>query len=140
MTRKLFFYLLCLFFFINANNQLSAIPKADIDISRMSSSMVYSMVYNLLCSPEKYVGKIIRISGVFEVYENPETHIFYPAVLIVDATACCSSGIEFILRGNPSYPAGYPAPGSEIVVQGRFEQYRENSLDYCHLVDAELEL
>lgn len=111
----------------------------DVDLTVLSSTMVYSEVYNMIYEPEKYVGKVIRMEGQFTVYTNQDESKFYPAVIIADATACCSQGLEFILDGNKSYPDDYPKLNSEITVVGTFEVYEEEGNKYCHLVDAKIE-
>ena len=110
---------------------LNAAAKPDIDLTALSSTMVYSEVYNLCVKPDDYVGKTVRMRGTFQTDEN---EIYY-FCLIQDATACCQQGLEFILAGA-EYPGGYPALGTEITVQGRFETYYEGEQKYPHLVDA----
>ncbi len=139
MNRKIVSVILMALFLSCFCFQVHAAPKVDLDLSEMSMTMMYSTLYNMLCYPEKYVGKSIRITGLFDVYENPDQHTFYPALLVSDATACCSAGIEFVLKGNPVYPSGYPDLGIKVTVSGRFELYTENSAKYCHLVDSEIE-
>lgn len=63
----------------------------------------------------------------------------YHACIIQDATACCAQGIEFVLRGDPQYPDGYPQEGDIITVVGSFDTYQEGQYLYCTLRDAVLE-
>lgn len=100
--------------------------------------MVYSEVYNMMYEPDRYLGKRIKMNGRFAVYENPNTGAVYTACIIMDATACCSQGLEFVLAGEHSYPADYPEPGTEITVVGTFQTYEENGYVDYHLVDAEM--
>ncbi len=110
----------------------------DVDLTRLSSTMVYSEVYYMMVSPDNYTGKTIKMNGVFAYYEDPETKKQYFACIIADATACCSQEIEFILTGEHTYPNDYPEVGSEITVTGTFELYTENGFQYCRLADATL--
>ncbi len=116
-------------------------PKSDVDVdlTELSSTMVYSEVYNMMYTPENYIGKTIRMSGTFVVYTNQDESQFYPAVLIADATACCSQGLEFVLEGNPSYPEGYPEMETKITVVGVFETYEEDGYLYCRLKNAKID-
>ena len=109
----------------------------DVDLTKLSSTMVYSEVYNMMVSPESYIGKTVKMNGAFAYYEDPETKKQYFACIIADATACCSQGIEFILTGEHTYPNDYPELNSEITVTGTFETYEENGYNYCRLVNAE---
>lgn len=111
--------------------------EIDIDLTALSSTMVYSEVYDMMYTPENYVGKTIKMGGTFAYYHNEATDGYYFACIIRDATACCSQGIEFILAGDHVYPDDYPAPGTEITVVGVFDIYTEDDYTYCTLRDAE---
>ena len=109
----------------------------DVDLTKLSSTMVYSEVYNMMASPDNYTGKTVKMNGAFAYYEDPETKKQYFACIIADATACCSQGLEFILTGEHTYPNDYPELYSDITVTGTFETYEENGYNYCRLVNAE---
>lgn len=112
--------------------------ELDVDLTTLSSTMVYSEVYNMMYEPNRYVGKRIKMDGQFAVYEDSNTGAVYTACIIMDATACCSQGLEFVLAGEKTYPDDYPELGAEITVTGIFQLYDENGTTYCHLVDAEM--
>ena len=117
----------------------AAAPKSDgvdVDLTTMSSTMVYSEVLNMQQAPEKYMGKTVKMQGPFSVTEIDSNRYF--ACLIKDATACCSTGIEFELAGDYSYPDDYPAKDSEITVVGTFTTYMEGENKYLQLKDAKL--
>ena len=110
----------------------------DVDLTSMSSTIVYSEVYNMLLSPESYIGKTIKMRGAFAVYATGEgdQETLYYACLIADATACCSQGIEFVPTGDYHFPDDYPELGSEITVIGTFDTYIEDGYEYCTLRNA----
>lgn len=110
----------------------------NIDLTVLSSTMVYSEVYNMMYSPHNYEGKTVKMNGLFVAYTNKDKSQYYPAVIIADATACCSQGLEFILEGNPAYPEGYPEVDTEITVVGTFETYEEDGYTYCRLQNAKI--
>ncbi|MGN0571414.1 MAG: hypothetical protein ACI4K9_04460 [Candidatus Fimenecus sp.] len=110
----------------------------DVDLTKLSSTMVYSEVYNMMYTPDNYIGKTVKMKGQFAYYEDPDTRNQYFACIIADATACCSQGLEFILTGEHTYPDDYPELGNEITVTGTFELYEENGFQYCRLADATL--
>lgn len=110
----------------------------DVDLTQLSSTMVYSEVYNMMVEPKDYIGKTVKMKGQFSVYEDQETGGAYFAVLIADATACCSQGMEFVLEGEKKYPEDYPKEGEEITVTGEFQIYQEGEYNYCRLVDAKI--
>ena len=115
-------------------------PKTDgvdVDLTTMSSTMVYSEVLNMQQKPDDYEGKIVKMKGPFNVTEQGENRYF--ACIIADATACCSTGIEFVWAGDHAYPDDYPAQDQEITVTGTFNTYMEGKSKYLQLKDAEVE-
>ena len=110
----------------------SAPAAVDVDLTQLSSTMVYSEVYNIMMAPEDYVGKIIRMEGqCVSAYYEPTDATYY-SIIIQDATACCAQGIEYVLGGGQAYPED----GGEATVTGRFESYDEEGTTWYHLVDA----
>lgn len=116
----------------------------DVDLTVLSSTIVYGEVYNMMITPEDYVGKTVKMRGAFAIYQTflpdgtPDPDDIYFACVIADATACCVQGIEFLWSGEHVYPDDYPALDSEITVTGEFQTYTEDGFLYCHLIDAEL--
>ena len=121
------------------SNPAQSADGIDVDLTKLSSTMVYSEVYNTMVSPDNYTGKTLKMNGAFAYYEDPETKKQYFACIIADATACCSQGLEFILTGDHTYPNDCPELGSEIMVTGTFEIYTESGFQYCRLKDATIE-
>ena len=111
---------------------------ADVDISNLSSTMVYSVVYDMSIHPNDYIGKKIRMSGTMSTYHDEETGIDYYACLIADATACCSQGIEFQTTDEFD-PSDYPAEGESVTVLGTYDLYEDGGYQYCVLKNAVLE-
>lgn len=117
------------------NVVLSTTEGIDVDLTILSSTMVYSEVYNMLSMPEDYEGKIIRMHGTVGSYEDTATGNKYYGCIIQDATACCAQGIEFSLEKGYEYPAD----DEEVTVVGEFGTYEEEGFIYCTLKDAKLE-
>lgn len=125
----------------NGTGKVTNASDIDIDLTRLSSTMVYSEVYNMMNTPESYVGKMVRMGGKLAVYKYPERN--YYTCIIADATACCQQGMEFMLAGSHKYPDDYPNEGDNIMVTGVFDIYYETGADgqrskYCQLKDAAL--
>lgn len=122
-----------------AGNGVSGKDAVDVDLTQLSSTMVYSEVYNMMVYPEQYVGKKIKMEGQMSVYESPDQEgKHYFTVIIADATACCQLGIEFILENGSEDPADYPEAGTEVCVAGEFQLYDEDGETYCHLVSSDI--
>jgi len=109
-------------------------PDVDIDLTAMSSTMVYAEVYNMLLYPERYVGKTVKASGEYYASYWEETDTYYHYVVIADAAACCEQGLEFIWdEGAHSYPADYPVDYTPVEIIGTFGMYEEGGYDYSYL-------
>jgi hypothetical protein len=87
----------------------------------MSSTMVYSMVYQMVTDPQKYIGKTIKMKGSFSSYVDEETGRRFFGCIIQDALACCSQGLAFELEKPRKYPKEYPSEGASITIIGTFE-------------------
>ena len=126
-------------------SQSQSADGVDVDLTVLSSTMVYSEVYGMMSFPDNYIGKTVKMKGQFAVYQaTDESGAFIPdqmyfACVIADATACCSQGLEFDLAGAHSYPDDYPELGSEITVTGTFELYEDGGCLYCRLGNAVME-
>ena len=116
----------------------------DVDLTVLSSTMVYSEVYNMLYNdPAHYLGKTVKARGEFSIYQLVTDGVLQPdpvsyACIISDAAACCAEGMEFVLKGDLTYPDDYPELGAEIIVIGEFQSYEENGMTWYHLVNARL--
>ena len=114
-----------------------------VDLTALSSTMVYAEVFAMMSSPEDYVGKTVKMQGIFskgQLYAagslNDGGTVF--ACVIQDATACCAQGIPFELAGDHTYPQDYPELGDAITVVGTFEIHEQEGMEFCRLRDAEL--
>ncbi len=121
-------------------SQLAAGSKdgIDIDLTSLSSTMVYSEVYNMTFSPDNYIGSTVKMAGTFARFYDETTGKYYCACIIADATACCSQGIEFVATDDFKYPDDYPKEGENICVVGVFDTYKEGGYTYCTLRDAKI--
>ena len=130
---------------LTETTQASESAGIDIDLTALSSTMVYSEVYNMMVTPENYIGKTVKMRGQLEIAQpldadgNPDPQRIYFSCIIADATACCAQGIEFVLAGEHKYPEDYPQPGAEITVSGTFRTYEEDGYIYGQLYDAEMQ-
>ena len=111
------------------------ISKIDIDLTEMSSDMVYSEVNSMMILPYSYRDKIVKIRGEADTYVDVKTKYKYHTCVIADAITCCPQGLEFELADNIQYPS----PGENVTVIGRFVTYRDGDVLYCKLSDAVLQ-
>ncbi len=117
---------------------LSLMNTVDVDLTALTSTMVYSEVYNMVTTPEDYIGKTVKMEGSFSIYEDPDINERYFACLIADATACCQQGLEFVPNDEFQYPQDFPEDGEDIIVVGQFETYTAGDRVFCRLVDCQI--
>lgn len=108
--------LICLFTGCIASKTQSS--SIDIDLTKMSSTMVYAEVFNMMWNGDKYVGKTVKVQGQYVAYYDEEADEYYHAVIITDALACCEQGLEFELSGDYQYPDDYPEENAAIEIVG----------------------
>lgn len=111
------------------------ISDVDVDLTVLSSTMVYSEVYNMMVNPDVYLGKTIKVIGPYYAGQLVYgTEKYYHFVVISDATACCQNGIEFIWDDNSHvYPDEYPKDNTVIEITGVFSSYEESGNTYYYL-------
>lgn len=115
--------------------------KIDIDLSTMGSTMIFSMVFNMLIKPEEYDNQNLKIKGNFVVYISKENNQRYFSIIIPDATQCCQQGIPFIWFGETkNYPNDFPAIGTEVTLIGKYKTIEtKNGFTYSFLQASEIE-
>lgn len=119
----------------------SAESDYDVDLTTLSATMVYAEVYNMMVNTPDYVGKTVKAEGVFASFYDEMSETLYTAVIIMDATACCAQGLEFVLLDTYTYPDDYPIEGEIVTVTGEFALYTPEGapdMEFPHLIDAEI--
>lgn len=122
-----------------ATEEVETDPTVDLDLTALSSTMIYSEVFNMMMDPESYEGKSIKMDGNCSIYTDEATGETYYACIVQDATQCCSQGLEFVLDENEYSAEDYPAEGEEIVIKGTFSAYTEGEYMYITIKDSVLE-
>ena len=113
--------------------------KVDVDLTKMSGTVVYAMVYQMVTEPMKFKGKRIKMAGVFSSYYDDETDQRFYGCVISDALACCSQGLAFELAKPRKFPDEYPDEGSKITIKGVFDyRVEEDGVGFPVIRDAEM--
>lgn len=105
------------------------VSDVDYDLTKMSSTMVYSEVANMLANPDDYKGKTVRMVG-----SSNMTHDNSHSCIVYDALGCCTEGIEYLLEDE-----NYPDDAEDITVVGTFATYQKGDSKYFVLANAVLE-
>lgn len=120
-------------------NKTVDLSKVDVDLTKMSSTMIYAEVFNMVLMPDDYIGKNLKIKGHFAVYISEESGEKYFSIIIPDATQCCQQGIDFVVLSEKKYPQEYPAIGQEITLVGKYDYLEtDDGLCFNYLVVNEL--
>jgi hypothetical protein len=116
----------------------AADSAVDLDLTQLSSVMVYSEVFNIMQNPWDYLGKTMKMGGPYYSYYDETTESSYHFVIIEDALACCQQGIEFLWQGGRPAAEDYPEDGAIIEITGYLEIYQEDGAEYFRLATEEL--
>lgn len=114
-----------------------------IDLTKMNSNAIYAEVYNMMIEPDDYEGKKVKIKGMFTPAQDMKTNENRFFCIIPDAAGCCQQGIEFVRKGDFTYPDDYPDENAEITVEGIFHTYKTNDNTggkYCRIDNAVMEI
>ncbi len=99
--------------------------NVDYDFTKLSATMVYGQVFDIMNNPEKYVGKKFKIKGRYESEYIKALAQEFKYIVIEDALACCEKGIEIkFLNSNET-----PELSSSLTIEGIFTQENKNSHD-----------
>jgi hypothetical protein len=117
----------------NGGGSSAASKRVDVDVTALSSTMVYAQIFDMFENPKNYFGKTIRVRGIYKNSYYDVTDKYYHYMLIADAAACCQQGFEFIWNGTHAFPADYPKADAPIEVVGVFSSYEEQEYTYYYL-------
>ena len=91
----------------------------DIDFTRMSDTMVYAALLNVMRNSDNHEGETIRIRGAHQViFLGDDARLHY--VVVVDQTGCCPQRMEFRRSGDYVFPDDYPPANAMIELTGVF--------------------
>ncbi len=102
-----------------------AIKTPDIDLTAVSTTMVYSELIRVLGTPTDYLGKSIKIKGTFGIGYDLDVDGNRYFCTVSDATACCSMGVEFVPADSLSFPDDFPYVGHTFTVTGVWEKHKD---------------
>ncbi|MBQ9422640.1 MAG: hypothetical protein IJU32_03585 [Pyramidobacter sp.] len=114
---------------------------ADIDLTKMSKTMLFAVVLDIRSRPEQYLGKSVRMSGKFAIIQGVDAQgqphpdkIFYNCVI-----PGAQSSLEFGVAGELYYPEDFPDLESTITVEGVYEKYEDNGKVYYRVGQSEID-
>ncbi len=125
----------------------SIYTSVDIDLTKLNADMTYAQIYDMSMNPDAYMGKVIKMSGIYSRYQMMSTAPVYKTCIVQDALACCAQGIEFKeVDGSilpPSVEETNSPELSTITIVGTFNWYTEEhegmTYRYMELLDTEVQ-
>ncbi|MGL5259866.1 MAG: hypothetical protein ACRC7V_07130 [Lachnospiraceae bacterium] len=118
---------------VQTENKTNIKSDIDVDLTTMSSTLVYAEVYNMMQNPTDYIGKTVKLNGIYYKATSEDTTKFYNYAIISDAASCCAQGIEFIWSGQKEYEDGYLVDDMGIELVGVFGSYEEDGYTYYYI-------
>ena len=109
----------------NAPQSRESSVRIDVDLTALSGTMAYAQLYNIMSNADDYLGKTIKMRGSYYASASDQANLYYHYVILGDAAACCEVGVEFIWKGEHTYPDDYPKEYASIEVVGEFRSYKE---------------
>ena len=121
----------------NATKATKKEDKIDYDLVQLKGQMLYSQVVNIMEDPDTYVGKRVRLIGNMGIIDGADNKKYF-IVNVGDVTSCCTTGLEFVIKGGSEKVEDYPEVGKKVRVNGVLESYKEGTQTYLHLVDTDV--
>ncbi len=108
-----------------------------LDLTKMSSTMVYAQIFRMMTAPEEYEGNSIILEGTLARSDPAETGAQLYGCVVADATQCCFLGLEFE-PAEGSAAKALPPDGTAITVSGVFHSTEDRDGTRCVLTDAKV--
>ena len=112
----------------------------DVDLTRLSETVLSAELMNILANSKDYIGKTIKVSGIYSFAFHEPSGEIYHYVITKQGDACCQEGLEFIWAGDHVFPDDYPAMGTPIVVYGEFTRYQGEGFRHFYLAIDDIHL
>lgn len=104
--------------------------KVDIDLEGLNKNMITAQMTAISQDPSSYLGKTIRVTGVYDQSYYEQLDKYYNWVLGYDETGCCAAwGIEFYGDEVPEKID----PWTSISMVGTISTYDEEGIAYTYI-------
>jgi len=113
--------------------------KIDLDLTMMSETMVYGIMFDVIASPERYVGQRMRLPGEYEGFKDAVTGEVEHTIIFFDSSGCCEVDMNFTLDETYVYPQDYPRSGRKMTLVGVLSIVGEGKDAVCRIDGGTLE-
>lgn len=114
------------------NTAVSTDTVIDLDLSQENALMAYSTIESMLNSPDEYIGKVVKVKGIYGIGTGETAEELHNAVAVFDQGGCCYQVLEFGYNDDMALPE----LGETITVTGVFTVHNYNGNVYTFLENA----
>ncbi|MCL2058004.1 MAG: hypothetical protein FWH01_02950 [Oscillospiraceae bacterium] len=108
-----------------AGASTSVEQTVDVDLTKMSGTMVFALIYDMYSKPDDYIDKTVRMSGPYQgIYYEKEQKLYH-YLLVDDSSACCQQSLEIRFDGDRAYAGALPENNAYIEIVGVFKSYSD---------------
>ena len=122
-----------------ASVDLKGADGTDIDLTKLSATMVFSEVYNIMVNPDSCMGKTIRMKGACGDLSRRNQGLGLLFLYRAGRDRLLRAGHRVQACGQLPLPGRLPAGGLGNHRARRFDVYKEGEYKYAVLKDAVLE-
>jgi hypothetical protein len=112
--------------------------QVDVDLTTLNATMLSAYVTNIHVNSSDYLGKSIKVSGLYNSIYLALTDSYFHYVITLDGDECCQEGFEFIFDSDYFDPDDYPPMRSYIEVIGILDTHTEFGYAYARLIVTEM--
>jgi uncharacterized membrane protein YcgQ (UPF0703/DUF1980 family) len=109
-------------------------PSGD-DVIEIREKLFVAQTNDIYFNAGDYLGKTIRLEGVFDVFDDPNTGTTYRSVIRY-GPGCC--GIDANPGFEVDWEGGYPSQNDWVEATGVLVEYDEGGYKYLRLALTEL--
>lgn len=110
----------------------------EIDLTAMSSTMMFAEVVQMTRQPQMYDGATVTMRGGLMIFAIDEaTGVGSYSCYVEDATKCCQRGIGFTID-EPLEDTSILVEGTEVIIRGTFEIYEVDGRHFVRISNCEI--
>lgn len=102
----------------NIDIDISLLDDVDVkyDLTKLSATMSYAQVAQMMFDYETYIGDTIKLNGQYYTQTISGTDIVMNVILLLDDEQCCQGYLEFKLPDG----VDYPLMGQDFAIAGTY--------------------
>jgi hypothetical protein len=124
-----------------SNSQVNAVSEEPVvDLTALGSVMRFAEITNINNNPDDYLGRVIRVGGLYVNFFDQEANQYYHFVIIMDEGGCCTQGFQFRVAKGASSPESFIEEMTEIEIVGIYQSCDQRGWPVYYLAVKEIYL